>query len=160
MPIEKTWAWLREKIMGIALGIIVASTFYFLIYPCGDTKNLDEVVSKTVDISFIIFGFVLAFLGLVMQTQDKLKALVGDDRIFTRLMRYCVRIITISVVLGVGGFIYWVLEKLSLTICQSLNRIVFSVTIGGLVWLFNDMVYFVRIFYLIIKSSSNKTQSK
>ncbi|MGV3630305.1 MAG: hypothetical protein ACO1O6_03825 [Bacteroidota bacterium] len=102
-------------------------------------------ISKIVDISFIIFGFLLTILALIIQSSTDIKS----RQIYPRLIMYNKRIIFVSLILGFYSLIYSNIFNELRTLDQDIKEIFVSVFILLLIWLIIDLIIFLNIFYKI-----------
>lgn len=151
---DKTIWWYFEKIGGPLSGIVAGVIAFFLIRPGVELSKPDEVVAKLSDVCFIIFGFLLGFLGLIFNIKDKMVKARGSDKLYNRTIDLNIKIIKISVITGVYGFIYWVIYHFKVKLDENLNNILISIFIFAIIWMVWDVIYFVRVFFKLVKNYS------
>jgi len=103
-------------------------------------KDPTIFISKTVDISFISFGFLLTILALIIQCNPELKS----RKIYPRLILYNKRIVFISLILGLVSLIFYSVYN---NVCDNWNLTFESFYVFFLIWLILDLIHFINIFY-------------
>ncbi len=145
----RTDSYFIERIIAPIIGGIfgICNFIFNNVFYCKDPVAL---ISKIVDISFIIFGFLLTILALIIQSNSGIKS----RAIYPRLVLYNKRIIFVSLFLGLFSLIYSNVFNELATLDPKLKECVVSGFIFFLVWLIIDLINFLNIFYKI--SSSNQ----
>ena len=156
MLLRKKWAWFVENYFGILLGISVGAVFYGYLYSKCLFSDLSSIISKITDICLIVFGFVLAFIGMIMQTRDKLIEIFKNDLIFNRILKFGFKVIILSGTISGMSFIYWLTMESSVNLPALLDKILVSLLITLLVWLINDIIRFIRIFFIVIDHTTGE----
>ncbi|MDD2635943.1 MAG: hypothetical protein PHW82_10630 [Bacteroidales bacterium] len=122
----------------IALLFGVANLIWQNLFTC---KDPTMIISKSIDISFIIFGFLLTVLALILQTTKKIR----NRNLYPRLIRFNKRIAYLSLTAGFYSLIYSsVFSSISTTIYK---EYFVSIYIFVFVWIIIDLILFIRIFY-------------
>jgi hypothetical protein len=104
-------------------------------------KDPTVVISKSIDISFIIFGFLLTVLALILQTNKEIRS----RKLYPRLIRFNKRIVLISIISGVYTLCY---NSLFDSISKLGSKEYFvSIFIVLMVWIFLDLINFIKVFY-------------
>ncbi len=146
---------LKEKYLSGLIGLLV-----FVLAICLEPSPLlkmDIFVEKAIDISSISFGFLLAVLALLMQSETTGIKRIKEAGRFSELIAYNKKSVMASAVLAVMCLIY-----VSLDIPESYKQhLLFGSTTIGLIWdsivfgffAFQIMsVYlFLDLFYFIVK---------
>lgn len=104
-------------------------------------KDPTVLMSKSIDISFIIFGFLLTVLALILQTDKEIK----NRKLYPRIIKFNKRIVFVSIISGVYTLCY---NSLFDRISKLSSKEYFvSIFIILMVWIFLDLINFIRIFY-------------
>ena len=115
------------------------------IYILGMNNILPE---KSVDICFILFGFLLTVLALIVQGDNQtLKRLRSFDG-YGRIIRFNRRVVILSTILGLFSLLICTILEENLPIIA--NHILFSIFTFLWIWLLWDFGVFIKVFYNII----------
>lgn len=145
----KTLSYYIESYTGIVVGLFVGIYLY--------TQNIffwgidNVLISQSIDICFILFGFLLTILALIVQgdnqTLQRLRKHIG----YNRIILFNRRIVILSIILGF--FSTLVLAFIDTPTFSYINQIAFSVFIFLWIWLLWDTSVFLKVFYNIIISA-------
>jgi len=125
-----------------------------------DYYDFREIINATPEVSISIFGILLAFMGIILQSpNDTIKAMLADDNNYKTFMSYGRRVELNSALLTIYSL---VVTKVHLSLF--LPDILFSYTpqikqtIVAFFWamiikLVIDLYYYIRVFKLLFKSS-------
>lgn len=104
-------------------------------------KDPTVIIAKSIDISFIIFGFLLTVLALILQSTQEIRG----RKLYTRLIRFNRRIVYLALISGFYSLIY---NSLFEPISQlKVKELFVSVFILLFIWIILDLLHFIRIFY-------------
>lgn len=151
---DKTFRWYIENFGGLFIGVIIGLSVFLFIKPDGILKDPTTFVSKISDLGFIVFGFLLAFIGLIINIKDKLVHAHGSETIYKRTISFNVRVIKLSVIVGIFGFVLWTIYQTEICVIPLINNSMLSAFVLILCWLVWDLIYFIRIFFKLIKQYS------
>lgn len=128
------------------LGVAVLNILFPELIRCSDAEFF---ISKTIDISFIMFGFLLTALTLLLQTSPSIK----ERKLFPRLIDFNKKVVLLSLVLGFYSLFY---VSLFDTIAKSsFKEFVVSLFLFFFVFLFGEMIKYIRVFYKMINEGYN-----
>lgn len=125
-----------------------------------DYYDFREIINATPEVSISIFGILLAFMGIILQSpNDTIKAMLANDNNYKTFMSYGSRVELNSALLTIYSL---VVTKVHLSLF--LPEILFSYTpqikqaIVAFFWamiikLVIDLYYYIRVFKLLFKSS-------
>jgi len=125
-----------------------------------DYYDFREIINATPEVSISIFGILLAFMGIILQSpNDTIKAMLANDNNYKTFMSYGSRVELNSALLTIYSL---VVTKVHLSLF--LSDILFSYTpqikqtIVAFFWamiikLVIDLYYYIRVFKLLFKSS-------
>ncbi len=108
-------------------------------------KDPTLIISKSVDISFILFGFLLTVLALIIQSTKEIK----DRNLYSRLIDYNKRIVYLSITLGFYSLLY--LSLFDKIILLESKEWFASIYILLFIWIILDTLHFITIFYKLAK---------
>lgn len=151
---DKTISWFLEKWGGGIIGFIVGAIFFLKCPLTGLLNSVETFVSKISDVSFIIFGFLLAFIGLILNSKKKIIKAFGSKLFFDRTIDFNIRVIVLSAITGIYGLFLWIIFQSNLNVNSRIQELLVDLLIWVLVWLIWDIVYFIRIFFSLIKNYS------
>ena len=155
----KKIAYWKEKLGGIILGIIL-SVFVFLISP--ELSKWKEFIKEIPNVGMCTFGFLLTFLGIILQGGSKtIEWMKSRETLFQRFIDFNRRIVILSIVISVYAYFLaffnfeWIKECFVNCIClyEIILRILISTFAFLSVWFLYDTMYFIKIFYLLIKKN-------
>ena len=139
----KTNAYYRELLLPPIIAIAIGFTAYFFC-PLDVFDNPEDIISKVTDISFILFGFLLTILALIMQANESIRS----STLYTRLIRLNRKIVFVSLRLGVYSLFSFAL--FSLPIIIKITEFLQSVFSFLLSWLIIESVQYIVIFYKLV----------
>ena len=140
---------------GAFLVVLVGMSYVSL-----DYYDFREIINATPEVSISIFGILLAFMGIILQSpNDTIKAMLANDNNYKTFMSYGSRVELNSALLTIYSL---VVTKVHLSLF--LPDILFSYTpqikqtIVAFFWamiikLVIDLYYYIRVFKLLFKSS-------
>jgi len=132
---------LIAPLIGLIMGFLKYKYDWFL-----KCKDPTIIISKTIDISFIIFGFLLTVLTLIVQANTELK----QRPLYSRLVKFNKRVVLQAVILGFYSLLYHTYYTLiTAGDLPILANILFSVFVALLTWLILDSIYYVMTFYAL-----------
>jgi hypothetical protein len=155
----KKLAYWKEKSGGIILGFIL-SVIVFLINP--ELSKWREFIKEIPNVGMCTFGFLLTFLGIILQGGSKtIEWMKSRETLFQRFIAFNRRVVVLSIILSVYAYFLaffnfeWIREYFTGYIClyQVIRRIIISFFVLLAVWFLYDMMYFIKIFYLLIKKN-------
>ncbi|MDR1562796.1 MAG: hypothetical protein LBS54_06925 [Dysgonamonadaceae bacterium] len=153
----KTFAYWKEQYGGIFTGIVCA-VFVFWIKP--ELSNWKDFIQEIPNIGMCIFGFLLTFLGIILQGGSKtIEWMKSRETLFQRFISFNKRVVILSIVLSVYAYFlgYFNFECLSNIFknyscaLSILIRLLISVFSFLFIWLLIDILKFTKIFYSLIK---------
>ena len=104
-------------------------------------KDPSIVVSKIIDISFIVFGFLLTILALILQSNQEIR----KRKLYPRLIKLNKRILYIALASGGYSLLYnSIFEQISDSIFKEPS---FTLFVLLFIWMILDLLYFIHIFY-------------
>lgn len=112
-------------------------------------KKPEGIILKITDISFIIFGFLLTILAILLQSSRKFK----QRKIFDRMVNLNKKFVWLSLILGVFSLFYGSsYETLPGKIKPYLSGIFFF----NLSWLLIECVNYISVFYRFVLTEKEK----
>jgi hypothetical protein len=156
---RKTFAYWREQYEGVFAGI-TCSVFVFWINP--ELSNWKDFIQEIPNIGMCVFGFLLTFLGIILQGGSKtIEWMKSRGILFQRFISFNKRVVILSIMLSVYAYFIgyfnfkWLTDMLKnySYILPTLIRILISVFSLLFVWLLIDILRFTKIFYLLIKKN-------
>lgn len=128
----------------IALTLGVANLIWPNVIKCHDPII---IISKFIDISFIIFGFLLTVLALILQSAQEIR----NRKLYPRLIRFNKRIVYISILSGFYSLLY---SSIFASISKSDLKVYYvSIFIVLFIWAILDLLHFIRIFYKLAEDN-------
>jgi hypothetical protein len=155
----KAVAYWKEKLGGIILGLIL-SVLVFLLNP--ELSKWKEFVKEIPNIGMCTFGFLLTFLGIILQgVSETIEWMRKREKLFQRFISFNKRVVILSVFLSVYAYFLayfdfkWIAEYFAdyICLCKIIRRLLISVFVFLSVWFLYDVMYFIKIFYLLIKKN-------
>jgi len=155
----KKVAYWKEQLGGIIFGVIL-SVFVFLINP--ELSQWKEFIKEIPNIGMCTFGFLLTFLGIILQGGSKtIEWMKSREILFQRFIDFNRRIVILSIVISVYAYFLaffnfeWTRGYFSDFMCiyQIIRKILISLFVLLSVWFLYDVMYFIKIFYLLIKKN-------
>ena len=142
----KNTSYYIEQYFGVLLGLFTGSLTYFKGFISWGMNNI--LPEKSVDICFILFGFLLTVLALIVQGDNQtLKRLRSFDG-YGRIIRFNRRVVILSTILGLLSLLICTILEENLPIIA--NHILFSIFTFLWIWLLWDFGVFIKVFYNII----------
>lgn len=136
----KTDNYYLELIYAPAIAVLVGVVN--LIFPSLFTcKDPTLIISKSVDISFIVFGFLLTVLTLIIQSNKEIK----DRILYSRLINFNKRIVYLALFQGFYSLLYTSLFD-KIRMLKEREWFV-SIFILLFIWIVLDLLQFIKIFY-------------
>ena len=127
--------------VGVVMGVLKFNYDWFL-----RCKDPTIIISKTVDISFIIFGFLLTVLTLIVQANSELKR----RPLYSRLVKFNKRVVLQAVILGFYSLLYHTYYTvITAGDIPIIANVLFSLFVTLLTWLILDSIYYVMTFYAL-----------
>lgn len=158
-----SWAKLKENYLGVLLGLVVAAIVIWLNPKYSSCISFIKAIPQ---LTSCIFGFLLALLGIILQGDSPtITAIKSRTTVYNRFIRYNKKVVYLSLILSVltlvigyvdYSFVDGWLAKKSICMSESAKKVVLSSISFGIVWLFVDLMIFLRIFYLLITSPGKK----
>ena len=150
---RKKFGWYEEKYGGMAAGIIISP----MIFKCVSINCLvldaGNFLSKIGDVGFIIFGFILVFTGLVIQAKHEIENQTSQ-MLFCRIIGYGKQVLILSGILGLIGFLGWVI--IQILISKILIDILLLLSIAVVINLVHDTCNFIRVYFAVINAINSK----
>jgi hypothetical protein len=155
----KKIAYWKEQYQGLFIGIII---FIIILILEPDYSYWKDFIKEFPSIGMCVFGFLITFLSIILQGDtDTIKWMKGSKILFKRFITFNKRIVIISILLSVYSYILgfanfgWIITKLKISECYItfIQQLFISIFCGLLTWLIIDILYFIRIFYLLIKDT-------
>jgi hypothetical protein len=130
-------------IVGLVLGFVA------IIHP-EILRFIDShvIITKSIDISFIVFGFLLTVLALIVQSNLKFI----KSKLYPRLVRYNKRIVFLSLFAGLYSLFYN--SVISTVWLPEIMRFCIGIFIFLFVWIIIDLVIFIKVFYRLAEDGS------
>lgn len=139
-----------EKYGGALIGICLS--LYFLYHKTAYWGENYFVLDKSIDISFILFGFILTVLSILVQGNNSTLQRLKKHKGFIRIITYSRTIVILAAILGFYSFsVLFMLPAPELC-----NNILFAVFVFLWSWLIWNAVIFLIVFYNIILSSAKQ----
>lgn len=137
------------------LVVLVGMSFVSLEY-----YNFREIINATPEVSISIFGILLAFMGIILQSpNDRIKTMLANDDNYETFMSYGSRVELNSALLTIYSLVATKVH-LSLFLPDILSSYTPQIkqTIVAFFWamiikLVIDLYYYVRVFKLLFRSS-------
>jgi hypothetical protein len=152
----KTFAYWKEYLGGAFLGIIF-SVFIFWINP--ELSKWKDFIQEIPNIGMCVFGFLLTFLGIILQGGSKtIEWMKSKNILFHRFVSFNKRVVILSFILSIYAYFLgyfnfeWFQKSLNCSyFFEILQKFLISSFTFLFVWLLIDTVQFIKIFYLLIK---------
>lgn len=151
---DKSISWYIEKLAGPILGIVVCFLFFKYLRLTILFNDVNVFISKISDISFIIFGFLLAFIGLILNSKEKIIQAFDSKKVFNKTIDLNFRIIVLSAICGIYGLVVWIIFQSTIIINVTIEELLIDILVFFLIWLVYDLIYFIRVFFTLIKNYS------
>lgn len=147
-----------ENYSGIVLGGISSIVFLLLVDP--SYSAWFAFIKALPQLTTCVFGFLLALLGIILQSEGQVLTAMKKSPVFKSLVGYNQKIVflafvitVVSLVVGYADF-EWLcnlLKEKNLLWSIWGKKIALALFVFGLVWLVVDLFVFVRLFYKLIK---------
>lgn len=135
-----------EQYLGFVLGLIAGCITYFQGFTSWGINNI--LAEKSVDICFILFGFLLTVLALIVQGDNQTLKRLRSFEGYERIIRFNRRVVTLSTILGLFSLLICTILEDNLPTITS--QILFSIFLILWIWLLWDFWIFIKVFYNII----------
>ena len=143
----KNWNWWTENLGGSFAGLIGA--FMLLKYTSLDFCTYRDFVKAFPDIGMCTFGFLLTFLGIIIQGNSKMiEYLMSREMLYRRFLFFNKRIVVLSLFLSAYSY---VLGYIKIDNIAHLESHAIAIFLGLLMWLGVDFIKFIKIVYLLLK---------
>lgn len=151
----KTFSYWREKYGGDLIGVFVFFVFFFIVKP--QWHSYKEIIKQFPTIGMCAFGFMLTFLGIILQGSSKtIEHMKTQSALYTRFIDYNKRTVILALVLSMYSYIIGysnvdinIIKQLLL--CNYLKISIISLFWGMIVKFVYDLYVFVRLFYILLK---------
>ena len=158
-----SWAKLKENYLGILLGLVSAIIVIWLNPKFSSCLSFIQVIPQ---LTSCIFGFLLALLGIILQGDSPIITAMKDrTHVYNRFINFNKKVVYLSLflsvltlVIGYVDFTFideWFTDKY-LCIIESAKKIILSLFSFIIVWLFVDLLTFLRLFYLLITAPEKR----
>lgn len=146
--------WWFEKGSWI-VALIITLLCYFKIHP-----QLDffvPLIKEFPTIGMCAFGFLLTLLGIIIQSDTEIIIwLKSDKKLYNRFIRLNRRVVVVSFIISLLSYLIGFINWPDLIENENSNLIIISIWLGLLSWFILDVIYFLRIFYLLIQRTDEK----
>ncbi|WP_300284152.1 hypothetical protein [uncultured Alistipes sp.] len=152
--LRKNTDWWREK-GGWIIALIIALLCYFMIHP--RLERFLPLIKEFPAIGMCAFGFLLTLLGIIIQSNTEIIAwLKSDKQLYNRFIKLNRRVVIISFIVSLLSYVIGYTEWPDLIQNDNLNLATISTWLGLLSWFILDVIYFLRIFYLLVQRTDKK----
>ena len=152
-----SWAKLKENYLGVLLGLVAAVIVVWLNPPYSSCILFIQAIPQ---LTSCIFGFLLALLGIILQGDSPtITAMKSRTIIYNRFIKYNKKVVYLSLILSVltlvigyvdySFFDGWLANNY-ICLSKSAKNVILSSISFGIVWLFVDLLTFLKLFYLLI----------
>lgn len=152
-----SWAKLKENYLGVLLGLVAAVIVVWLNPPYSSCILFIQAIPQ---LTSCIFGFLLALLGIILQGDSPtITAMKARTIFYNRFIKYNKKVVYLSLILSVLTLVIgfadytsidgW-LVNINRCINESAKKLILSSITFGIVWLFVDLLTFLKLFYLLI----------
>lgn len=146
MDVKVTDRYIFELLIGPILGFSIGF-FNFYIPILNGCEKAPEIVSKITDISFIIFGFLLTILAVIMQSGKGIK----KSPKYARLVKANSLMVGLSLFLGILSLVI-VSQFKEGNNCYPHQSFLSSVFFGVLLYLITETIIYLIVFYRLVLS--------
>lgn len=153
----------RENYSGIIMGIIAAIIIWWL---NPKYSSCIPFICAIPQLTSCIFGFLLALLGIILQGESPtIVAMKARTRVYNRFILFNKKIVYLSLILsvitlviGYVDFLSFGVSLIDISLCVKdfITSVIISLVTFGMVWLFIDLLTFLKLFYLLITAKENK----
>lgn len=152
--LRKNTDWWREKGSWI-IALVIALLCYFMIHP--RLECFLPLIKEFPAIGMCAFGFLLTLLGIIIQSNTEIITwLKSDKQLYNRFIKLNRRIVIVSFIVSLLSYAIGYTEWLDLIQNDNLNLVTISTWLGLLSWFILDVIYFLRIFYLLVQRTDKK----
>jgi len=160
----KTDAFWKEKYNGPFIGILFS---IFIYWTNPELSKWKDFIKEIPNVGMWAFGFLLTFLGIILQGgSSTIEWMKSREVLFQRFISFNKRVVILSVVLSVYAYFLgyfnfeWVQELLQKWdyFLEIIQKLLISMLAFLFVWFISDIMLFIKIFYLLIKKTNNKSQ--
>ncbi len=154
---------LKENYKGVFFGLVAAIIIVKVNPNYGSCLSF---IKELPQLTSCIFGFLLALLGIILQGDSPtIKDMKSRPVMYNRFINYNKKVVYLSLILSVvtlviGYIDYDYIDGLFISQYSCVKMIVKKIIISsitfGIVWLFVDLLTFLRLFYLLITAQSKK----
>lgn len=155
----KKIAYWKEQYGGVALGIFISIPVFFV---NSEISAWRDFVKEIPTLGMCAFGFLLTFLGLILQGQSQtIEWMKGRGKLFDRFIAFNKRVVVLSIILSIYSYFIaffnfeWLICNLH---CVDLfwvytQKIMIVIFLTLAIWFLCDVLHFIKIFYLLIKKN-------
>ncbi|UKJ07920.1 hypothetical protein [Solitalea lacus] len=129
--------------------VITVSTAYFQLYK---KMDLEKLLDKSIDFSAICFGFLIAVLTLILQSDSSSVKKLKEFNKFNDLIKYNKIAVLLSAIVSVAAILLLSTKGMIESFCL-VKTILYNLLIFLLSWQVIEVFKFLRLFYLIILSA-------
>jgi len=156
---RKTVDYWKKEIGGLIWATLF-SVIVFLTNP--EFPKWKEFIKEIPNIGMCTFGFLLTFLGIILQGGSKtIEWMKSREKLFEQFILLNRRVVVLSIVLSVYAYFLayfnfeWAKGLFTYHICLylSIQNIMISIFTFISVWFLHDTMRFIKIFYLLIKKN-------
>ncbi|MDR1973974.1 MAG: hypothetical protein LBQ31_04785 [Bacteroidales bacterium] len=153
----KKIAYWREKYGGVVLGFIFAVPMFWI---DPQLSVWSDFIKEVPAIGMCMFGFLLTFLGIILQGgSETIKWMKSRKTLFERFISFNKGVVILSVVLSIYSYFLvffnfkWVQNSFVNSFCFSevTQNILIALFVFLSIWFLYNVIYFIKIFYLLIK---------
>lgn len=148
---------LKENYLGVILGLLSAVIIVGLNPKYSSCLSFIQAIPQ---LTSCIFGFLLALLGIILQGDSPtITAMKARTIFYNRFIKYNKKVVYLSLILSVLTIVIgfadytsidgW-LVNINRCINESAKKLILSSITFGIVWLFVDLLTFLKLFYLLI----------
>lgn len=150
---DKTPLYYIEKFASKLLGLLVGVYFFF--NPVEKFISEDIFFDKALSFSSTLFGFLLAVLTLIIQSNSKTIEKMKSNKSYSRLIRYNKNVVYMSGLLSLLSLIFISTNDIYSDSHHKIYTIFCSLNVSLLAVLVIDAIIFLIIFYSIILKDAN-----
>lgn len=154
-----SWAKLKENYLGVLIGLVAAVFVVWLNPPYSSCISFIQAIPQ---LTSCIFGFLLALLGIILQGDSPtITAMKSRSTVYNRFIRFNKKVVFLSLILSVVTMVIgygdytmfseWLINNY-LCVGVIVKKSILYIIVFGIVWLFVDILTFVKLFYFLIIS--------